>query len=129
MGYTESELSILVVDDEEMRRINREYRDVDAPTDVLAFPMHEGEFGDVAPELLGDVVISAPTAAAMAQEHGCPLAAVLDLLLVHGTLHLVGYDHRGNAGETAKMFQKTLQLLEDLGHSAESFDWYHGDSD
>jgi probable rRNA maturation factor len=125
LGYTDSELSILVVDDKEMRRINREYRDVDASTDVLSFPMHEGEFGDVAPELLGDVVISAPTAAAMAEEQGCPLSSVLDLLLVHGILHLLDYDHERNAEEAGRMFEKSLELLTVLGHPRESFAWYH----
>lgn len=118
-----------MVDDEEMRHINREYRDVDASTDVLAFPMHEGEFGDVAPELLGDVVISAPTAASMAGEHRCPLSSVLDLLLVHGVLHLGGYDHERSAGEATRMLSKTMDLLTQLGHSAESFSWYFEDVD
>jgi probable rRNA maturation factor len=125
LGFTDSELSILVVDDEEMRRINREYRSVDAPTDVLSFPMHEGEFGDVAPELLGDVVISAPTAAAMAEEKGCPLSSVLDLLLVHGILHLLDYDHERSQAAAESMFEKTIELLALLGHSRESFTWYH----
>jgi probable rRNA maturation factor len=125
LGYTESELSILVVDDDEMRRINGEYRGVDAPTDVLSFPMHEGEFGEVAPELLGDVVISAPTAAAMAEEQGCPLSSILDLLLVHGILHLLDYDHEKSEEAAESMFAKTIEILTLLGHSRESFTWYH----
>lgn len=125
MGYTEGELSVLVVDDDEMRRINREYRHVDASTDVLSFPMGEGEFGEVEPNLLGDVVISAPTAAAMAEEQGCSLTAVMDLLLVHGVLHLVDYDHERSDDEAHRMVQKTIDLLAELGHSRESFDWYH----
>jgi probable rRNA maturation factor len=125
LGYTDSELSILVVDDEEMRNINRQYRQVDASTDVLSFPMGEGEFGDVEPDLLGDVVISAPTAAAMSEEHGCPLTSVLDLLLIHGILHLLDYDHEKSDTEASRMIGKTLQLLAELGHAEESFDWYH----
>lgn len=125
MGYTDSELSILVVDNDEMRKINREYRHVDASTDVLSFPMGEGEFSDVEPELLGDVVISAPMAAAMAEEHGCPLSSVLDLLLVHGILHLVDFDHERSDEEAARMVRKTLELLAEMGHAQESFDWYH----
>lgn len=108
-----------------MRRINREYRNVDAPTDVLSFPMGEGEFGEIEPNLLGDVVISAPTASAMAEEQGCSLTAVLDLLLVHGILHLVDYDHERSDEEARRMFQKTLDLLAELGHPRESFLWYH----
>jgi probable rRNA maturation factor len=79
----------------------------------------------VAPELLGDVVISAPTAAAMAEEQGCPLSRVLDLLLVHGILHLLDYDHERDDEAAESMFRKTLELLATLGHSRECFTWYH----
>ncbi len=107
-----------------MARLNREYRGIPEATDVLAFPMHEGAFGDVAPEMLGDVVISVPTALEMAQLHGSSLESVLDLLLVHGTLHLVGFDHeRGPEGARA-MQLKSLELLRMLGHSEEDFAWY-----
>jgi probable rRNA maturation factor len=124
LGFTDSELSILIVDDEEMRRLNLQYRRVNATTDVLAFPMLEGECGDVAPELLGDVVISAPTAQGMSLLHHCSLSMVMDLLLVHGILHLLGYDHECNEEEAYSMEEKTLELLRVLGHAQESFDWY-----
>ena len=99
MGYTESELSILIVDDTEMTGINRQYRQIDHTTDVLSFPMQEGEFGGIAPEMLGDIVISAETAEMMSRERGTALEAVLDLLLVHGILHLVGLDHEAGPVE------------------------------
>ena len=125
LGYTDDvELSIVLVDDEEMARLNREYRGVDSTTDVLSFSMSEGEFGDVCPELLGDVVISAPTARAMSDLHGCPLTAVLDLLVAHGILHLTGYDHEPGEEEAQRMKEKTLQILSDLGHSRTNFEWY-----
>ncbi len=114
----------MVVDDEEMARINKEYRQIDATTDVLSFAMAEGEYGDVWPQLLGDVVISAPTAELMSRQQHCPLPTVTDLLLVHGILHLVGYDHEQDAAAAQLMQAKTLELLQILGHTEESFDWY-----
>ncbi len=118
------ELSILIVDDEEMAQLNGEYRRVDATTDVLSFPMWEGEGGEVCREILGDVVISAPTAYAMSRERGVSCEGVLDLLLVHGILHLVGFDHERGTREAQAMEIKTLDILEALGHRREDFDWY-----
>ena len=119
----------MIVNDEEMALLNRQYRQVAAPTDVLAFPLLEGEFGDILPQLLGDVVISAATAQIMSRNHCCPLPAILDLLLVHGILHLVGYDHERNAGEALRMEEKSLEILKHLGHDQENFTWYTKTSD
>jgi probable rRNA maturation factor len=127
LGCTEAELSISVVDDAAIRHLNRDYRGVDAATDVLAFAMLEGEFAEVCPELLGDVVISAPTAWAMAQEHDQPLNDILNLLLTHAILHLVGYDHERSAEEACTMEIKTLEVLEHLGYSPEALAWYRSD--
>jgi probable rRNA maturation factor len=124
LGFTDSELSIVVVDDEEMERLNRQYRQVGATTDVLSFPLLEGEFGDILPELLGDVVISAPTALEMGRRYHCSLPMVIDVLLVHGILHLLGYDHEGNEEEVRRMAKKSTETLEMLGHSREDLDWY-----
>ena len=131
LGYTDVELSILIVDDREMADMNRQYRHIDSTTDVLSFPMWEGEFGDVCMDLLGDVVISAPTAQHMAMEHDRPLSAILDLLLVHGILHLVGYDHERGEEAAREMETRSMDLLHLLGHAKESFDWYlkPGDTD
>jgi probable rRNA maturation factor len=123
LGYTEVELSVIIVDDKEIGRLNRHYRKIDAPTDVLAFAMHEGEFGEVCPEILGDVVISASTAQAMALEHSCPLTAVLDLLLIHAILHLTGYDHE-RAEDSHIMDAKTFDLLQHLAYPRDAFGWY-----
>src|SRR5512137_667582 len=76
LGFTDAELSIVIVDDEEMTLLNTQYRQVNATTDVLAFPMLEGECGDISPELLGDIVISAPTAQGMSRRHHCALTMV-----------------------------------------------------
>jgi len=124
LGYTESELSILMVDDFEMARLNREYRGIDHATDVLSFPMLEGEFGEIAPEMLGDVVISAQTARAISEETGAAIESVLDLLLVHGILHLLGLDHEAGPVEAKEMKLKTKELLTVLGHCGEEFEWF-----
>ncbi|HOI96665.1 MAG TPA: rRNA maturation RNase YbeY [Syntrophobacter fumaroxidans] len=124
LGFTDAELSILIVDDEEMAGLNSTYRRKDTSTDVLSFPMREGEFGDVCEEVLGDVVICAPMAKRMSELHGASFESVMDLLLVHGILHLVGHDHEQGREEAARMADKTMQLLKMLGHSVESFAWY-----
>ncbi len=123
MGYSDAELSILIVDDEEMTDLNREYRQVDSTTDVLSFSMLEGEYGDISTEMLGDVVICAPAARAMAAERRTSFESVLDLLLVHGTLHLLGFDH-GEIEDARRMDDKTMELLKMLGYSREEFEWY-----
>src|SRR5208283_1585572 len=124
LGYTESELSVLIVDDSEMARLNQQYRQIDHTTDVLSFPMLEGEFSDIAPEMLGDVVISIETAKTISDETGTALESVLDLLLVHGILHLFGLDHEVGPDEAKQMKVKTEELLEMLGHCGEQFEWF-----
>jgi len=112
----DSELSILVTDDSEIAGLNRQYRDRTGPTNVLAFPMHEGEFAGVNPELLGDVVISAETVAREAEALGFEFNQRFDFLLIHGMLHLFGYDHEISEAEEMKMDRKTeelYQLIED----------------
>jgi len=81
-----------------MRNLNRSYRGIDAPTDVLAFPMGEGEFASMNPQILGDVVISIDRAQAQADRAGHALMAELRLLAVHGTLHLLGYEDETSSG-------------------------------
>jgi probable rRNA maturation factor len=97
-----------------MATLNRVYRRVTRPTDVLAFPMTEGRFGGHWPDLLGDVVISVETAQRQAQAAGGDLRAELALLLVHGILHLLGYDH-GSIREQRRMWRKQRLILEACG--------------
>ena len=103
LDLTGAELSVSVTDDREIRELNRVFRHRDRATDVLAFAMREGESLGIAPEgrgaarsgeVLGDVVISVETARRQALRERRPLAAELRMLLAHGLLHLVGYDHR-----------------------------------
>lgn len=95
----ETEVDITIVDDEEIHELNRTYRDVDRPTDVLSFALDEGDEDEPeligAPEehLLGDIIISAETAQRQADEFGHGLTREFVYLAVHGLLHLLGYDH------------------------------------
>ena len=87
------ELSILLTNDDQIRILNRMYRKKDRPTDVLAFAQREGKGGDLAGRLLGDVVISIPTARRQAEARGTDLTSELTALVAHGLLHLLGWDH------------------------------------
>lgn len=119
------ELSLLFTDDNTIRDLNYRYLGVDSATDVLAFPMDDVLLpGEDRLRVLGDVVISVPTAYKMAQEHNCPLEMVLDLLLAHGILHLVGYDH-ATPDEASLMDKKTKELLSSLGYPSSSWTWYY----
>ncbi|GAB7386323.1 rRNA maturation RNase YbeY [Bacillaceae bacterium] len=110
------ELAITLVDDARIRELNRQYRGVDRPTDVLSFPMLEGEedfpvAGGEVPTLLGDIVISVPRAVEQAEEYGHSFERELGFLVVHGFLHLLGYDHHDEAAEK-KMFARQEEILQ-----------------
>ena len=115
LGCRESELSILLVDDDEIQRLNREYLCRDRPTNVLAFAMREGENQHLNPALLGDVVVSTETAQREALQRDVTLEEELALLLVHGILHLLGYDHENEPAEAAQMEAKEEEVLTHLG--------------
>ncbi len=119
-GEPGSQLSLSLVDDEEIRALNRDYRDKDRPTDVLSFAMREGEGGALHPELLGDVVISVETAERQAAEAGHSLDEELLALAVHGLAHLLGEDH-ATADEERRMFGwEALLRAQALGRGAVS---------
>jgi probable rRNA maturation factor len=113
-----AELSILLVDADYMAELNHRWMDADGPTDVLAFPMDEGsvdhgpgEGVSGEPALLGDIVLCPEMAAKQAAEAGHATGAELALLTVHGTLHLLGYDH-AEPDEEREMFSLQARLLE-----------------
>lgn len=114
LGSPDAELSLLLVDDAEMTEYNREFRGKDRPTNVLAFAMRDGEFPELTPHLLGDVVISAETARREAEAAGTRLEARLDELLVHGALHLFGMDHERSEDEAEAMFRRARELVEEI---------------
>jgi probable rRNA maturation factor len=113
---TEGEVSVTFVTNEEIQELNRTYRDKDQPTDVLSFPMYEAEEVDIEvsdesePLLLGDVVISVPRAKVQAEQFGHSFQRELGFLLVHGFLHLIGYDHQNEEAEK-DMFAKQEDIL------------------
>lgn len=107
-----TELSISIVGDRSMRIINRDYLDKDRPTNVISFSLQEGDCSGINPLSLGDVVISADTASREAMEGGIEFFERLSFLLMHGILHLCGYDHeRSGETEAQKMHQKEQQLF------------------
>ncbi len=111
----EVEVSVVFVDDEYIRRLNRQYRGVDFPTDVLSFAMLEGEplAGKEEELILGDVVVSLPAAQRQSAEYGHSLAREVAYLIVHGMLHLLGYDHQ-TAEQKQVMRTKEEAVLEKL---------------
>jgi len=112
-GRSEAELSILITDDEEICSLNRDYRGIDRPTDVLSFSQIEGEGPVVLPDLLGDVVISWETAQRQATELGHEVPTEIKRLLVHGVLHLLGFDHEKDEEAARAMREEEAKYLED----------------
>lgn len=112
MGYPDSELSVVVTGDVGIRRVNRDFLAKDRPTNVISFAMGEGEFGGLNPEILGDVIISADTAAREAEEGGITFWSRLCFLLLHGMLHITGYDHeRSGEAEALRMEAKEREIF------------------
>ena len=119
----EVEISVLLVDNETIRSLNRDYRNKDAATDVLSFPMEEAMDGEPEPaviggpteRLLGDLVISVEMAVAQAAEYGHSLERELAFLSVHGLLHLLGYDHELGVEAEAAMQAEEKRILSVLG--------------
>jgi len=108
----DGELSILLVDDDQIREINRTYLKRDRSTNVISFSMTEGEFGAVNPRLLGDIVLSVETAARDAATGCLDLMDEVEYLLIHGLLHLLGYDHENTTpGESGKMKTRERELF------------------
>ncbi len=107
-------LSVVLLPDEDIRALNQQHRGVDAPTDVLSVPAEElPEDIDEAP-YLGDVLIGFPYVQAQSEREGFPLAESLILMVVHGVLHLLGYDH-DTPDNRADMWEVQAVLLEQLG--------------
>jgi probable rRNA maturation factor len=107
-----ADVTIVLTDDEQVRALNRQYLGIDAPTDVLSFPTDEID-PDSGELYLGDVIISYPQAAAQAEAAGHSVEAELQLLVVHGVLHLLGYDHAEQA-EQAAMWAVQTEILSSL---------------
>lgn len=128
MGKSNAELSILVVDDAKMQELNKNYRGKDRPTDVLSFPMEEGDdtFAPIQDseedeefaaqeECLGDIVLNMDAAKRQADELGFTLEEETARLLVHGLAHLSGYDHERSEEEAIEMRALESKILDGLG--------------
>ena len=114
-----AEVSVTFVDDERIHSLNKEYRDVDSSTDVLSFPLGENgvydKNNDTGALLLGDIVISIPTAVRQAKTYGHSLQREIGFLTVHSMLHLLGYDHVNGGMEEDRMREKEERVLTELG--------------
>ena len=100
--------------DTAMRTLNRRYRGKDRTTDVLSFPLREGRFSGIQPHVLGDIVLSLPTASRQAKAAGEKYHVEIRRLLVHGYLHLLGYDHERSGVEAGRMESREQRLREAL---------------
>lgn len=116
-GLKEVELSILIVNNQRIQALNKKYRGIDKPTDVLSFPMTGTELNSVPaalPLLLGDVVLSMEKIQSQAREQGHSADHELMMLLTHGILHLIGYDHERSLQEERRMRKKEGVILAKL---------------
>ena len=111
LGYQKWEVSILLVDDQQIKKLNKEYLGRSRPTDVISFSQIEGECSHINTHLLGDVVISVETAKRQAKENNIILQDEITFLLIHGILHLLGYDHEGSVKKEREMKAKERELL------------------
>lgn len=114
----DAEVSVTLVDNERIRELNREFREIDRETDVLSFPLGDENGFEVDPDtdaiLLGDIVISLEKARSQAEEYGHGLRREVAFLVTHSLFHLLGYDHMTPDDET-EMFAKQEKVLEKLG--------------
>ena len=112
LALPDAELSILLIDDVRIQELNLRYLHRDRPTNVLAFPMRKGEYATLHPHLLGDLAISVETARRESNRFGLDPRAMVILLMVHGILHLMGYEHEGTKKEAQKMALKQKELFQ-----------------
>ncbi len=113
-GFGPGDIGFALIDDEEIRKLNKQYRGKDSATDVLSFAYSEGEktVQGGGERQIGDIFISLDTAKKQAEEKGHSLKKELEILLVHGLLHLFGYDHQNDERE-AEMEKMAAKILED----------------
>ena len=105
------ELSILLTDDKKIRELNKQYRNKNISTDVLSFSQTEGEENGLEHNLLGDIVISTSTALRQSSEHNLSIYEEIVLLIIHGILHLLGFDHERSDEDGVYMKEKTSELF------------------
>jgi len=116
LALPDAELSILLVDDAQIQDLNQHYLNRNKPTNVLAFSMKEGEFSTLHPQLLGDLVISVETARRQSYRFRLNKMEMITLLMVHGILHLVGYEHEHTIKGAHEMTIKQNELFRYVVH-------------
>lgn len=113
LDCADKEISITFINDEIIQQLNNQYRNKNKPTDVLSFSLQEGEFSHINPDVLGDIVISVETANKNAERNCLSFEQEINFLIIHGLLHLLGYDHENTTKEeTRKMKRREKELLE-----------------
>lgn len=117
LALSKAEVSILLLDDEGITGLNEQYLKKTGPTDVISFPMHDGAFPGVQPQLLGDIAISLETAQRQADKRGVSLHEEVTALLVHGMLHLIGYDHELSPADSRRMKAQERKVLAQVAQS------------
>ena len=112
MDCSNKELSISFVDDNQIKQLNKHYLQRDHSTNILSFSLQEGEYGNINPDILGDIVISAETAQRDAITGDLSLSEEIDFLIIHGLLHLLGFNHENTTKtQTIKMQMKESELF------------------
>ena len=101
MSCDDRAIGLLLVDDDEIQKLNNAYLNRSKPTNVLSFAMTEGEFGNINPQILGDIVISVQTAYRDSSIYRIDLMDEVEFLIIHGLLHLLGYNHENTSAEKA----------------------------
>jgi probable rRNA maturation factor len=112
LDCADKEISLSFVDDEKIKQLNKHYLGKDTATNVLSFSLLEGEYGNINPQILGDIIVSVETAQRDALYGKLTIDQEIDFLIIHGILHLLGYNHENTtAKETKKMRQKEKELF------------------
>lgn len=115
LDCADKEISLSFIDDEKIKKLNEEYLGKSKPTNVISFPLQEGEYSDINPNIMGDIVISTETAQRDALRGNLTLSQEIDFLIIHGILHLLGYNHENTTSEeTNKMRKKEKDLFKVL---------------
>ncbi len=110
-----AEISVTLVDNAQIHRLNLERRGIDRPTDVLSFPLFDDDYHDGECCVLGDIVLSMERAAEQAKAYGHSLEREVAFLTVHSMLHLLGYDHEASPEDEADMFRRQEEILAAMG--------------
>jgi probable rRNA maturation factor len=117
----DKEISICFTDDENIKELNRQYLNRNKPTNVLSFSLQEGEYGNINPQMLGDVIISVETARRDAASGNLTIEHELDFLLIHGILHLTGYNHENTSEKEIKRMElKEKELFNKIRYGSKT---------